>query len=519
MANKFKIAAIWLAVAILIPLSLGGQSKRQPEHRGVPVSFAPKIAQSGIIALQWQSPGQNSGNALPVYQTLDLALGVQSTEPLTSDNFTVLLDESPYAPTGGKSGEVPLVRTPDKGSTHFEFRVKVELPPEGRLHSVRVRVRAGAQTRTSEPLLLERAERPQARVIWQTPDPFAARPVVCDQAVGEVKAVIDALGNALRPGDVTLWLNNRPLRGGELLDTGRGLYRFRQSVTLDNTPEVQTLTLRVFDSVESELMSVVYRPLRRPNLYVLSIGPQTDLKYAAQDARDIAKLFDRQKFEKGLYENVDIQSLVGEAAKTQAIRDAVEGLKTRMLTREIRPNDIVLLFFSSHGLIDKNDFRLEADDFNPGRLRSTSISLKTDVLEILQDMPCKILIFLDACHGPLPAGSKAAPDELARAIRALGDEKHGIAILSSSQTEEYSYEDPAWQNGAFTEALQRGLLSAKADGKGEAGKKDGIITLSELGDFVQNEVKEMVWLSKNKRQTPQLQNPFGDMPIYIVTLP
>lgn len=515
--NRFVLMLLWLIAALPGFPRLSGQTGPAGPGGGVPITFVKKSGQSEQFSLEWRSPsGTTAGANIPVYQKINLVVLAHSSMPLTRDSFTILLDESPYA-SGEKSGEVPIVRKPGRLDNQYEYRATVELPREGRRHSVRVQARAGAFRCTTGPLLLERTEKaPEATIVWQSPDPFAGRPLRCDQTTFEVKATIDAKGNAIALPDVALFLNGNRIDGGDLEATDRGLFQFRQSVELDNTAEVQTLMLQLFGTVESDIMPVVYRPLRRPNLYVLSIGPQTNLKYAAKDARDIAALFAVQKAGQGLFEQVEVETLTGDAAKTQAVRDAVEGLKTRMNTREINPHDVLLLFISTHGLIDNNDFRLEADDYNAGRVRSTSISLKTDILEILQGMPCKILIFLDACHGPTSDGSKASPDEITRAIQAIDNGRYGIALFSSSQLEEYSYEDALWQNGAFTAAIIKGLKTGKADGQGAGGKKDGIITLAELGDYVQTEVKQMVRQVKNKSQTPRLRNPFGDLPVYVV---
>ncbi len=512
--NRFVLMLLWLIAALPGFPRLSGQTGPAGPGGGVPITFVKKSGQSEQFSLEWRAPAPVTGAVVPVYKQINIVVLAHSSMPLTRDSFTILLDESPYA-SGEKSGEVPLVRATPTLSNQYEFRATVELPREGQRHSVRVQAHAGTLRCTTAPVLLERTEHaPEATIVWQSPDPFAGRPVRAEQTKFEVKATIDVKGNVLAPPDVALYLNGRPLSGGALEAAERGLYQFRQSIELDNTADVQTLMLQLFGTVESELMPVVYRPLRRPNLYVLAIGPQTNLKYAAKDARDIADLFAAQKGNNSLFENIDVQTLTGISAKTQSVRDAVEGLKMRMSTREINPHDVVVLFISTHGLIDNNDFRLEADDYNAARVRSTSISLKTDILEVLQGMNCKILVLLDACHGPLPDGSKASPDEISRAVQAIDNGRYGIAIFSSSQSDEYSYEDARWQNGAFTAAMLQGLKLGKADGAG--GKKDGIITLNELAEYVQNEVRQMVWQLKNKTQTPRLRNPFGDIPIYVV---
>jgi len=165
---------------------------------------------------------------------------------------------------------------------------------------------------------------------------------------------------------------------------------------------------------------------------------------------------------------------------------------------------------SSHGFINDGDLRLQGSDYTP----STSLSYKNDVLSLLDELPCKKLVFLDACHSGA-AGSKASTEDVNYQIEILNQIKEGITIIASSQKEEQSYEDKVWQNGAFTEAIINGLKDGKAD-LSVKGNNDGIITIDELYEYLKKEVPAMVGKVKNEAQRPIMtSNGLQNAAIYI----
>ena len=68
-----------------------------------------------------------------------------------------------------------------------------------------------------------------------------------------------------------------------------------------------------------------------------------------------------------------------------------------------------------------------------------------------------------------------------------------MVVFASSTGQQYSLEDPAWGNGAFTKALVEGI-------KGGADyTQDGTITINQLDLYLSERVKELT----GNKQTPK----------------
>ncbi|MBX2874267.1 MAG: hypothetical protein KTR30_19260, partial [Saprospiraceae bacterium] len=177
--------------------------------------------------------------------------------------------------------------------------------------------------------------------------------------------------------------------------------------------------------------------------------------------------------------------------------------------------DLVILFISSHGLIsgEERKFRIEGEDFDPDNPKFTSIVYEEDILPVLNDLPCKKLLFIDACHSGV-GGAKSTQRTLSinRAISHLNKQKNGLAVISSSRENEASFEDQSWENGAFTEGILLGLGQGLADTD-----EDKIITVNELYSFLKTQVPRIVQQKKNKPQHPMMiSNGMGNMPLFVI---
>jgi hypothetical protein len=180
-----------------------------------------------------------------------------------------------------------------------------------------------------------------------------------------------------------------------------------------------------------------------------------------------------------------------------------------------------LVFISSHGKISENRFKVLQTGYNP-KYERIAVDYKTDILEVLQSIECKKLIFIDACHS---GGAKEGFGAVSKAIADLAEAQPGVTTLSSSSSTEKSYEDAAWGNGAFTKAIleafantslsdEEGSFQADAD-------NDGIIRLGELYTFLRRRVPDLV--KTTLPNAPTSQTPFmpenqldADLPIYLI---
>ena len=188
---------------------------------------------------------------------------------------------------------------------------------------------------------------------------------------------------------------------------------------------------------------------------------------------------------------------------------------------KIKEHDLVIIFISSHGKVDKGgDFILIPSDYDPKVEAVTSLHFENDIINHLRYLDCKKLVFLDACHsGSAFYSAKSAEEEIAsKVMHDLLINEPGLEIFASCDSYEYSYEDPSWENGAFTEAILEALAgetvpidgqmisadySTKKDDGSIVNGPDGALTIRELKDFLRKRVPYLVKTVKKGNPTPQ----------------
>jgi len=284
-------------------------------------------------------------------------------------------------------------------------------------------------------------------------------------------------------------------------------------------------------------ITINYQP-QQPNLHVLAIGPTySDLKFSSKDARDFANAI-RSQAGRGFFNQVFIDTLVTPDATEQTkIKIAVKKLAKRTenqdLENHIKSNDYVMVFFSGHGIKRVGKFKLLPTDYDPDFAEDTALDYKDDFLTPLSGIGSKVIVFIDAC---LSGGAKSAPSnkDLSRALLEANQSVPGLITLSSCSEHELSYEDPEWQNGAFTKALVEAIngktiqlksgnfISADNGLKDENGWLDqsnnGIIVIGELMDFLKLRVEDLVKHRKGKNQTPSVPMEKLDRKLHLFTL-
>lgn len=142
------------------------------------------------------------------------------------------------------------------------------------------------------------------------------------------------------------------------------------------------------------------------------------------------------------------------------------------------PNDLVLMYFSGHGL--KGAFLPIDFDGRQNKLAHSELT------EIINQSKAKHKLFLaDACHsGSFLAARNDRESLLSMYYSTLAQAQGGTALIMSSKTDETSLESSGLRQGVFTHFLIRGL-------KGEAdANRNKIITVQELYNYVYQRVRK-----------------------------
>jgi WD40 repeat protein len=229
----------------------------------------------------------------------------------------------------------------------------------------------------------------------------------------------------------------------------------------------------------------------KPKLYALVVGISAyanadyNLGFAAKDARDFAAALENQKG--GLYSEVTLRTLPDGAASASAIREGLD-----WLTRQVTSRDVGLVYLAGHGMLDERErFYFLAADSDVAHLRSTAVP-REDIQDALNALAGKALLFLDACHAAAVAGASKTRGivDINSVVNEFTRTERGVVVFTASTGRQFSQENSAWGNGAFTKAVIEGLgmpgKKAAADYRG-----DGKITTSALDLYVSERVKTL----------------------------
>ena len=247
----------------------------------------------------------------------------------------------------------------------------------------------------------------------------------------------------------------------------------------------------------SEALKVHFEP-SKINLYLLAIGTQpVDLTYPTKDADDFANLFEDHP----LYKRSSTRKLLGTDATASRIKLELSRLQKN---RFITDKDLVIIFMSSHGSVRENGiFSLQGTDYDIVDPDATSVGFN-EIKDRLASLPCKKMLFLDACHSgtadpALLQNKKDGRESAARlALQRLLIPQDGWTIITSSGNEP-SWEHKDWENGSFTESIISGLSDAKADKD-----QNGMISIDELYSYLKLAVPQLNASVNYPGQTPKM---------------
>jgi WD40 repeat protein len=327
-----------------------------------------------------------------------------------------------------------------------------------------------------------------------------------------------------------IWVNDVPVFGTNGYSVSN---KKSNNITVDlpvklsagrNKIQVATINQSGVESLK-ETFSIIYDIKEtKPDLYLVTIGvsnylnPEYNLQYAAKDADDITKMFKTEKNK--VFGNVHNIKILNNEATVANI------LKLKNSLDKTRVDDVVLLFFAGHGVLDAEmNYYLATTEIEMDNMARTA--LKYDFFEGLFDnIPArKKVIIIDACHsGEVDKEEEFAEVEteedvmfvIARDVNSaaslesrakISTQKSfelmkmmfadirrgtGSTVISSAGGGEYAYETEQTKNGIFTYVLINGIMSKKADLN-----KDGTIMVSELRDYVSTTVSRLTKGSQN----------------------
>jgi uncharacterized caspase-like protein len=281
-----------------------------------------------------------------------------------------------------------------------------------------------------------------------------------------------------------------------------------------NRIDVSVLNEKGAESHREHVVIDCEAPAGKPDLYAVVVGvseyrdARFRLTYADKDARDLAAFFEGRR---GRFREVKVLPLLNREATREKI------LAARHLLKKSRVDDLVVLFFAGHGLLDaKLDYYFATADVDfrkPARR-----GLPYEAIEgLLDGIPARQkLLLMDTCHAgeldregvrlakaekipegriktrsfrglDFDGGPRLGPNSFELLQEDFADLRRGTGavVIASAGGAEYALESEAWKNGVFTYALLRGLKGgARRDG-------DGRLRVSALRDFVRREVRRL----------------------------
>lgn len=216
---------------------------------------------------------------------------------------------------------------------------------------------------------------------------------------------------------------------------------------------------------------------------------QINLKYAAKDAIDFRQFL--------ISEEGFVPDHIKLLTDKEATRDnIIANLGEKWLGRLANPDDLVVVYVSSHGSTTKEDVGvnfLVAYDTNKSSLIGSGIPMQWLTKIIHEQVHAdRILLVLDVCHSGSATGGKGiARDGFDIDKVPVGT---GQAVLCSSLADQLSWESKKYQNSVFTRYLIEAFRS-----KGKQTRLDDAF------QFLRDRVQQEVLRDRYELQTPVLK--------------
>ncbi len=178
--------------------------------------------------------------------------------------------------------------------------------------------------------------------------------------------------------------------------------------------------------------------------------------------------------------------------------DATIRLSIEDFFADKKPDDLLVLYFSGHGVRDEQgQLYLAAQNTRANRLRATAIPAEFITDEMDRSRSKRQVLILDCCHsGAFAQGSKAVAGESAGTGPAFEGSGYGRVVLTATDATQYAWEGDKVigqaDRSVFTHYLIEGLRTGTADTD-----QDGRITLDEMYDYTYEQV-----VAQTPKQTP-----------------
>lgn len=280
----------------------------------------------------------------------------------------------------------------------------------------------------------------------------------------------------------------------------------------------------------SKGVKIIYNPQTKsqaaiPNLYIISIGisdytgDRIDLKYAANDAQDMAKsleigarrLFGAEKtFTKLLTTYKPSESNQNPPTKAEIIKSF------EMVAQKAKSTDILVVYFSGHGINwggDNGDFyyltqeAYSADQvaYNDPAIRNNATLSSAELVELIKKIPAlKQVLIIDACASGRVVENLMAqrhiPSSTLRALDRMKD-RTGMHIITGCTADAVSYEASSFGQGILTYSLIEGM-------KGKALRDERYVDVNLLFQNARDRVPQLAQ-GIGGIQSPEVFSPYG----------
>lgn len=218
-----------------------------------------------------------------------------------------------------------------------------------------------------------------------------------------------------------------------------------------------------------------------------------NLQYAAKDARDFYDFLIKERN----FAPDHVQILTDEEATRANILSV---LGSNWLPRVAEPDDLVMIYFSSHGSPSDIDVGgvnyLVAHDTDPKNLFITGIAMQ-DLARIIKGrvQAQRIVLLLDACHSGVVAPSSKGLQRVCNVDPDKVVQGTGQLVITSSMPSQRSWESSRYKGSVFTKHLIDGL------------RKDGVNTnLGEAFNYLESQVQREVLRDRGLLQTPVMKS-------------